>query len=204
MRLFTRPASPFVRKVRVMARDIGLADQIDEIILASPEEMKSEMPKYNPLGKIPALILDDDTILYDSKVICEYLDSLHNGEKFFPTELKARWKTLLLQGLADGIGEAIIIAAMNKFNRPEKFIYEPAISFQLEKAERGLLEINGQIADFNKLGKIGPLSVACTIGYIDFRFPDLGWRERNSTLADWYANFCNLPSMRATEFKPEN
>ena len=87
MRLFSRPASPFVRKVRVMARDIGLADQIEEIILASPEEMKSDMPKYNPLGKIPALILDDDTILYDSKVICEYLDTLHNGKKFFPSEL---------------------------------------------------------------------------------------------------------------------
>ena len=200
MRLFARPASPFVRKVRVMARDIGLADQIEEIMFASAEEMKLEMPKYNPLGKIPALILDDDTILYDSKVICEYLDTLHNGKKFFPSELNARWETLLLQGLADGIGEAIIIAAMNKFNRPEKFIYEPAVSFQLEKAERGLLEINGQVADFDKLGKIGPLSVACTIGYIDFRFPDLGWRKRSPELADWYVTFCDLSSMRATEF----
>jgi glutathione S-transferase len=201
MKLFSRPASPFVRKVRVMAREIGLAGQIDEIMLASPEEMKSEMPKYNPLGKIPALILNDDTILYDSKVICEYLDSLHNGEKFFPSELNARWKTLLLQGLADGIGDAIIIAAMNKFNRPEKFVYEPAISFQLEKVERGLLEINGQVSNFSKLGRIGPLSVACTIGYIDFRFPDFGWREQNLELEDWYSAFCELPSMRATEFK---
>jgi len=66
-----------------MARDIGLVDQIDEIILASPEEMYAEMPKYNPLGKIPALILDDGTVLYESKVICEYLDSLHDGKKFF-------------------------------------------------------------------------------------------------------------------------
>ena len=72
MKLFSRPASPFVRKVRVMARDIGLVDKIDEIILASPEELKTEMPKYNPLGKIPALILDDGTVLYESKVICEY------------------------------------------------------------------------------------------------------------------------------------
>ena len=201
MKLFSRPASPFVRKVRVMARDVGLADQIEEIILASPEEMKSEMPKYNPLGKIPALILDDDTILYDSKVICEYLDSLHEGEKFFPSELEVRWKTLLLQGLADGIGEAVIAAWMNKFNRPERFVYEPAVSSQLEKVERGLLAINEQVGGFNKLGRIGPLSVACAIGYLDFRFPDLGWREQNSELADWYATFCDLPSMRATEFR---
>ena len=201
MKLFSRPASPFVRKVRVMARDIGLVDQIDEIILASPEEMYAEMPKYNPLGKIPALILDDGTVLYESKVICEYLDSLHDGEKFFPSELNFRWKTLLLQGLADGIGEAIITAWMNKFNRPEKFVYEPAISFQLEKVERGLLEINGQVGDFNKLGRIGPLSVACTIGYLDFRFPDLGWRDQNQELAKWYLTFCELPSMKATEFK---
>ncbi len=201
MKLFSRPASPFVRKVRVMARDIGLVDQIDEIILASPEEMYAEMPKYNPLGKIPALILDDGTVLYESKVICEYLDSLHDGEKFFPSELNIRWKTLLLQGLADGIGEAIITAWMNKFNRPEKFVYEPAISFQLEKVKRGLLEINGQVGDFNKLGKIGPLSVACTIGYLDFRFPDLVWRDQNQELAKWYLTFCELPSMRSTEFK---
>ena len=201
MKLFSRPASPFVRKVRVMARDIGLVDQIDEIILASPEEMYAEMPKYNPLGKIPALILDDGTVLYESKVICEYLDSLHDGEKFFPSELNIRWKTLLLQGLADGIGEAIITAWMNKFNRPEKFVYEPAISFQLEKVERGLLDINGQVGDFNKLGRIGPLSVACTIGYLDFRFPDLGWRDQNQELAKWYLTFCELPSMKATEFK---
>ena len=201
MKLFSRPASPFVRKVRVMARDIGLVDQIDEIILASPEEMYAEMPKYNPLGKIPALILDDGTVLYESKVICEYLDSLHDGEKFFPSELNIRWETLLLQGLADGIGEAIITAWMNKFNRPEKFVYEPAISFQLEKVERGLLDINGQVGDFNKLGRIGPLSVACTIGYLDFRFPDLGWRDQNQELAKWYLTFCELPSMKATEFK---
>jgi glutathione S-transferase len=201
MKLFSRPASPFVRKVRVMARDIGLVDQIDEIILASPEEMYAEMPKYNPLGKIPALILGDGTVLYESKVICEYLDSLHDGEKFFPSELSIRWKTLLLQGLADGIGEAIITAWMNKFNRPEKFVYEPAISFQLEKVERGILEINRQVGDFNKLGKIGPLSVACTIGYLDFRFPDLGWRDQNQELAKWYLTFCELPSMKATEFK---
>jgi glutathione S-transferase len=201
MKLFSRPASPFVRKVRVMARDIGIVDQIDEIMLASPKEMYAEMPKYNPLGKIPALILDDGTVLYESKVICEYLDSLHEGKKFFPTELNIRWKTLLLQGLADGIGEAIITASMNKFNRPEKFVYEPAISFQLEKVERGLLEINGQVGDFNKLGRIGPLSVACTIGYLDFRFPDLGWKDQNQELAKWYLTFCELPSMRATEFK---
>jgi len=201
MKLFSRPASPFVRKVRVMARDIGLVDKIDEIILASPEELKTEMPKYNPLGKIPALILDDGTVLFESKVICEYLDSLHGGEKFFPSELEVRWKTILLQGLADGIGDAVVTAWMNKFNRPEKFVYEPAISFQLVKVERGLLEIDGQVGGFDKLGRIGPLSVACTIGYLDFRFPDFGWREQNLELANWYSRFCELPSMKATEFE---
>ena len=203
MKLLARPASPFVRKVRVMVHEIGLGEQIEEIMLASPEEMMSEMPKYNPLGKIPALILDDATVIYESKVICEYLDSLHDGEKFFPAEFDVRWKTLLLQGLADGIGEAVVIAVMNKFNRPEKFVYEPAISFQLEKVERGLLEVNGQVSDFNKLGRIGPLSVACAIGYIDFRFPNLSWRDQNQELAKWYSAFCELPSMKATEFIPK-
>ena len=172
MKLLARPASPFARKVRVMARETGLNNEIEEIMFSSPEEMKEEIIRYNPLGKIPTLILDNQTIIYDSKVICEYLDSVHNGEKFFPIQLEVRWKTLLLQALGDGVADAIIIAAMNKLMRPEEYVYEPAVISQLEKVDTGLSEINNLVSDFRKLGKIGPLSVACALGYIDFRFPD--------------------------------
>jgi glutathione S-transferase len=200
MKLYARPASPFVRKVRVMALEIGVSDQIEEIMLSTIEEMIEEMPKYNPLGKIPALILGDGTILCDSKVICEYLDTLHDGQKFFP-EGPGRWKTLMLQGLADGIGEAVIVATMNKFMRPEEFVYQPAVDFQLEKVGRGLFDINGRIAEFGDVLTIGPLSVACTIGYLDFRFPELGWRINNPDLGAWYARFCERSSMKATHFE---
>ena len=200
MKLLARPASPFARKVRVMAREIGLNNKIEEIMFSSPEEMKEEMPKYNPLGKIPTLILDDQTVIYDSKVICEYLDFMHKGEKFFPIQSDVRWKTILLQALADGVAEAIIIAAMNKFMRPKEYVHEPAISYQLEKVDRGLLEINSTVDKFEQLGKIGPLSVACTIGYIDFRFPDLGWRAKNKDLDAWYSNYSNGKFMKDTEF----
>lgn len=198
MKLYARPLSPFARKVRVMVREIGIADQVEEIMLDSLEEMASEMPKYNPLGKIPALVLDDGSILYDSKVICEYLDTLHEGPKFFPSDVSVRWQTLLLQSLADGIGEAVIIASMNKYMRPEEFVYEPAVEFQLEKIERGLAEINSKIEQLEGPLTIGPVSVACMLAYTDFRFPDLGWREKNPHLATWYASFCERPSMKAT------
>ncbi|MDP7600387.1 MAG: glutathione S-transferase N-terminal domain-containing protein [Rhodospirillales bacterium] len=98
MKLYAHQASLFVRKVHVMAREIGIVDQIEEYILASPEEMISKMPKHNPLGKIPVLILDNGDILYVSKVICEYLDSLHDGDKFFPSDPDQRWSALLQQG----------------------------------------------------------------------------------------------------------
>ena len=200
MKLLARPASPFARKVRVMAREIGLNNKIEEIMFSSPEEMKEEMPKYNPLGKVPTLILDDQTVIYDSKVICEYLDFMHKGEKFFPIHSETRWKTILLQALADGVAEAIIIAAMNKFMRPKEYVHEPAINYQLEKVGRGLLEINSTVDEFEQLGKIGPLSVACTIGYIDFRFPDLDWRAKNKNLDAWYSNYSNGKFMKETEF----
>ena len=201
MKLLARPASPFARKVRVMARDIGLGDKLKEVMFASPEEMKSKIAEYNPLGKIPTLVLDDQTVIYDSRVICEYLDSLHDGIKYFPDQLDIRWKTLVLQGLADGVAEAIIIAAMNKFMRPKEFVYEPAITSQLEKVHSGLADINDIVNGFDDLGKIGPLSVACAIGYIDFRFPDLGWRNQNKNLDTWYSTFRNNRFMQETEFQ---
>ncbi len=200
MKLYARPASPFVRKVRVMAREIGIKDRIEEIMLSSLEEMAAEMPKFNPLGKIPALILDDDSILYESKVICEYMDSLHDGPKLFPSG-PARWPALMLQGLADGIAEAVIIAAMNKVMRPKEFVYEPAVEFQLEKVTRGLADIDGRVGEFGDVLTIGPLSVACAIGYTDFRFPELGWRDSNPNLAAWNAEFCERPAMKATHFE---
>jgi len=201
MKLYARQASPFVRKVRVMAREIGIVDQIEEYMLASPEEMISEMPNFNPLGKIPALILDNGDIFYESKVICEYLDTLHDGEKFFPTDPAKRWPVLLQQGLADGIGEAIIIAAMNKYMRPDEFVYEPAVEFQLEKVERSLADTESRIDELQGSLNIGILSTACAIGYLNFRFPDQGWRDRNPNLAAWFEDFSQRPSMKDTHWE---
>jgi|TARA_B100000315_G_scaffold260815_1_gene325746 glutathione S-transferase len=201
MKLYARPASPFARKVRVMMREIGVADQIEEVIFGSPEEMAEEMPKYNPLGKIPALTLDNGDVLYDSKVICEYLDSLHDGDKFFPADPAKRWPVLLQQGLADGIGEAVIVASMNKYMRPDEFVYEPAIEFQLEKVERSLADIEGRIEELQGPLTIGPLSTACAIGYLNFRFPDFGWRDRHPNLAAWFAEISERPSMKDTQFE---
>jgi glutathione S-transferase len=201
MKLYARPASPFARKVRILARETGLINQIEEVMLASPEDLFTMMPQFNPLGKIPVLILDDSSILYDSKVICEYLDSLHSGRKFFPNDPETRWKTLMLQGLADGLADCVVIASMNKFMRPDEYVYEPAVTFQLDKISRGLAVVNDKIGDLTDLITIGPVSVACAISYLDFRFTDFGWRDNNPELKVWYENFCQKPSMEATSFE---
>ncbi|MBM3557331.1 MAG: glutathione S-transferase, partial [Alphaproteobacteria bacterium] len=119
MKLFHSPTSPYVRKVDVLARETGLSAKI-EIVPAtvSPVKRDEAVSARNPLGKVPTLLLGDGTALYDSRVICEYLDSLHDGKKYFPPSGPERWKTLTLLSLADGILDAALLARYEEFLRP--------------------------------------------------------------------------------------
>ena len=108
---------------------------------------------------------------------------------------------LVTAGLADGIGGAVIIAAMNKFMQPDEFVYEPAVEFQLEKVERNLADIKGRVEELQGPINIGSLSTACAIGYLNFRFPNFGWRDRHPNLASWFVEFSERPSMKATYFQ---
>src|SRR5688572_19776405 len=110
MKLYFNAASPFVRKVRVVARETGQHQNIEEIASAvSPVKANADVAKANPLAKIPTLMTDDGTALFDSPVICEYLDSLHAGRKLFPPAGPARWSALKLQAVGDGILDAGIL-----------------------------------------------------------------------------------------------
>lgn len=113
MKLYYAPASPFVRKVNIFAMEVGLDKQI-EWIITNPWQEEDKLTAENPLSKIPTLITDDGKVLYDSRVICEYLDSLHNGKKLIPAEDAQRWATLRLQAHADGILDSGIIRFMEK------------------------------------------------------------------------------------------
>ena len=114
MKLYARPASPFARKVRVVIIESRLTDQIEVEMLANIDDVQNMPPRRNPLGKIPALELDNGEALFDSPVICEFLDSVQNGEPLFPKNGWARWHALRLQSMGDGIGDAPEAARMRR------------------------------------------------------------------------------------------
>ena len=202
MILLATPASPFARKARVMIIESGLSDQVEVRMFETPEDMKKEIPKFNPLGKVPALVLDDDSVLFDSKLICEYLDSLHGGDKWFPKDPDTRWWAQQLHVLADGLAEAVITLRMERVMRPEEFIYQPAIDKQMAKITRALAALDRDIASLSGPANIGPLAVASALGYLDFRMTDYDWQANFPNLAKWNKEFRQRPAMQTTAVPP--
>jgi glutathione S-transferase len=197
MKLRHNPASPFVRKVMVVAHETGLADKIELLdTTVSPVAANATLAGENPLMKIPALVTDDGETLFDSPVICEYLDSLAGG-KIFPAAGKARWAALRQQALGDGILDALILCRYEIAARPEEKRHAAWTDGQLKKAHQGLAALERE--DLSGVPTIGTITTACTLGYLDFRFPDDGWRARHPKLAEWYKTVEQRPSMQATK-----
>jgi glutathione S-transferase len=195
MKLRHNSASPFVRKVMVCAHELGLADKIELLNTAvSPVEANATLAGENPLMKIPALVTDDGEVLFDSPVICEYLDSLAGGGKLFPAG-KARWTALRQQALGDGILDALILCRYEIAARPEEKRFAGWTDGQLKKAHQGLAVLEQEDLSGRTIGTI---TAGCTLGYLDFRFPNDGWRTRHPGLAEWYKAVEALPSMQAT------
>ena len=210
MKLRYSPTSPYVRKVSVTAIELGLAGRIERI-LTNTQDRDSGIAEHNPLGKVPALILDDGGVLYDSPVICEYLDSLHDGAKLFPAEGAARWTALRQQALADGILDAAILCMIETLRRPEPLRWQGWIDHQTGKVLCALdqLEAEASGPETSESGAsgsgtlagpltIGRIAAGCALGYLDFRFPELGWRDGRAGLAAWYAVFAQRPAMQET------
>ena len=191
MKLYGNPLSPFARKCLVVAHAHGIALETLNVLPLKDEGLR----KVNPLGKIPALVLDDGTPMIDSRVICEYLDQLGGG-KFFPAGAE-RWKALTLQALGDGVGDAAV--AYSILGRED-----PAAVKARERQMTALLAGLDALerTDFSNPPTIGEIAVACTLGYIAFRHTDLDWKSSRPRLASWYAQFCEHPSMKATAANP--
>ena len=193
MKLYTNAASPFARKCRVIAHELGL--KLEEIRTLPMQE--PEFRRVNPLGKIPALVLDDGSVLIDSPVICEYLNHTGGG-KFFPgmsiwRHNSGRWKALGLAALGDGIADAAVAwVIMGR----EATVPEAARQRQMQTVLAGLDAL--ERVKFAKDPTIGEISVACAIGYLEFRMPDLDWKATRPNLSAWYTKFCEYPSMKAT------
>jgi len=199
MKLWLNPASPFARKVRIVARETGLAGQIEEVsIPVSPVKPHADLQRENPLVKIPALSTPDLGTLYDSAVICEYLDSLHRGPPLFPKAGPERWRELRLQALGDGILEAAVLMRYEGAVRPQALQWGDWVAGQLGKVRGGLDALERECAGWGGRFAIGQITAACVAGYLDFRFPDEKWRAGHPAFAKWYEGIAQRPSVKAT------
>lgn len=199
MRLHTNPASPFGRKVKVLAHEAGLFDRLELLNQATtPVSPGEAVVRDNPLGKIPCLVVDGGEALYDSRVICEYLDGLHDGPRLFPAAGSARWQALTLQALGDGIMDAAVSARYEGFLRPEDRRWPEWVAGQKGKVARGLDRLEVEAGGWGGPLHVGLIAVGCALGYLDFRFPDDRWRDGRPGLAEWFEGFDARPSMRAT------
>lgn len=199
MRLHTSPATPFGRKVAVVLHETGLWPRVERRDASlSPIAPDAAVCAANPLGKIPCLELDDGSALYDSRVICEYLDELHAGPKLFPADGPARFVALRLQALADGMLDTAVGLRYETILRPEPLRWPDWIAAQKLKVTRALDRLEQECEGFAQRIDIGTLAIACALGYLDFRFADDRWRDGRPRLAAWEAKIAQRPSLVAT------
>jgi len=197
MILRTTAASPFGRKVRIAASVVGLDRRI-EMVSADSADPDDTLRRQNPLGKMPALILDDGAVLYDSRVIVEYIDHLAGGGRLIPREPAARFAALRLQALADGIMDAsVLLVYEGRWRDPAR--QEPKwIEHQTGKIDRALASLEASSADLETMPRIGEIALACALGYADLRFGG-AWRAGHPGLVRFLAGFsAAVPAFEAT------
>ena len=197
MTLYHSPLSPYVRKVVVVAHETGLLDEI-ELVNGSgtPLEPNEETVAQNPLGKIPALVTEDGLTLFDSRVICRYLDKLA-GAGLYPTG-SAEFPMLAREALAEGIIDAALLVSYESRLRPENLRFAPWVEGQKDKVRRGIEAFERHIDALAGHLTMDKIALGCALGYVDFRLSDLNWREEHPALAAWYREFSMRQSMKDT------
>jgi len=204
MKLMYAPQSPFARKVRAAAIELGLDDTIELVYAEVVPGRRNEAyaGAYNPLRKVPALVLDDSTVIYDSTVICEYLDARAGGGRIIPRDGEDRWRVLTLHSLAQGMCEAAILIRYETWLRPEARRWPAWIDDQWDKIDSGLDWF--EMHDDTLAGpvNIAHLGLGSLLGYVDFRFADRDWRTRRQRLARWFAELSDRESFVQTKPTP--
>jgi glutathione S-transferase len=187
MKLRYSPSSPFVRKVSIAARVLGLADKIENqpVDLNDPGDSLREQ---NPLGKIPALILDDGTTYFDSRVILEYLDHLAGGGRIIPREGPARFAALRMEALCDGALDASVLIVYESRYRPQDKHVQSWIDRQQGKIDRALEALDKAPPALTPVPDVGQITLACLLGYHDLRFGGT-WRQDYANLVAWLDTF---------------
>jgi len=189
-------ASPFGRKIRIAASVLGLDDGM-LIEAADPTDPTDTLRRQNPLGKIPVLVAEDGTMFYDSRVILEYLDHRAGGGRIIPVEPTARFATLRLQALCDGIMDASILRVYEgRWRKPDR--HEPAwLDHQESKVERALAALEAEVPPVEPI-HVGQIALAAALGYLDLRFEGR-WRKDHKRLVAWLDDFAaRVPAFAAT------
>ncbi len=198
MQLFYSRTSPFARKAIVLLRETGQDDDVDLVAAAGSPVDAAKMPTvHNPLGKIPALVRDDGPALFDSRVICQFLDARAGGQ-LYPAAPR-RWDCLTLEAMADGMVDAAILMVYETKLRPEGTRFDAWTEGQWAKVARALqaLEANW-IAYLAGPLDMGQVALGCALSYIDFRLAPRHWRAGHPRLAAWEATLAARDSMKAT------
>jgi len=206
MELYSTPASPFARKVRVLIWETGLeqAVKITDVAI-TPTKPNTDLVRHNPAAKVPTLVTDDGTALLDSRVICEYLDNRHEGEKMFPADGAARWRALTVQAMGDAIMDAGVLMRYEQVSRPTELFWQDWHDAQAARALRIVATMDDQAAQLDGGADIGTIAVGCALSYLDFRFAaTIDWRGAHPGLACWYERFAQRPSMQATILSDPN
>ncbi|WP_292895426.1 MULTISPECIES: glutathione S-transferase [unclassified Nitratireductor] len=200
LRVFFSPASPFVRKVFVAAHEKGIADQLEKLPSnAWPVKRDPVIVRENPSGKVPTALLDDGTALFDSRVICAYVDSMSGAMPLLPEDPAKRFQAMTLEALADSILDAALLCRYESVLRPSEFYWQLWHDSQMEKVDSGLDDLQKRwLPHLTGAPTLGSIAVACALGYLDFRFADKPWRKDRADLAAWFAEFSCRPSMKAT------
>lgn len=201
MQLRSSPPSPFGRKVKIAASLLGLDGRIS-VVVADTSDVNEVLRQQNPLGKIPTLILDDGTTLFDSRVILEYLDHLAGGGRIIPAEPGPRFAALRLQALADGLLDAALLQIYEVRFRPEERREPSWVAHQAEKVTRALAALEADPPQLSALPNVGEITLACALGYLDLRFAG-AWRATHPRLVAWLDAFAAaVPAFEKTRVTP--
>ncbi len=194
MKLAFSPASPYVRKAMACAIARGIEGQVEKWVIKTSDPV---LARSNPLGKVPTLVTDDGIGLYDSPVICEYLDSIGGAAPLFPAAGPARWTALRQQALADGIMDASQ-PRRREIALPQDEGRVEWIALQRAKVDRAVAELETEAGSLGALTTIGEITIACALGYLDFRFAHEPWRQAAPKLAAWYEGVLKLAPIART------
>lgn len=201
MKLHWSSRSPFVRKVMICAHETGIAAKLDCVYsIVSLSRPNADVMRDNPLGKIPTLILDDGTILYDSIVICEYFASLKPGSTLFPREGEARWTALRRHALGNGLLDTLLLWRSEIAKPAQQQTPEWLSTFAL-KTRNALAAFESEADALASSGfDIGHIGIGTALAYLDFRFGDLGWRSGHPRTDAWMQQFLARDSVVKTAF----